>query len=429
MKKSKILFLSMLFLGLIFPNTSLPLVLYDDFSGTYINKDKWIYGEFVREIREITPGDRRLVLKFASPHPEVIQTYPCIDNATMRFSDPNSVNSIQTDVTILENTVTGSAETGARLWGMWYNDGTVGGGYSGDIYAEVRIRWTITGFKGWWYVGKFTGPDISSLTTIGEGYFNTTININTTYVLAISYDGNNQFTFKVGAEEIAGPADLPPRIGNANIAVKHLQLREQVDNATSSCRITASFDNVLKNGILYDDFSSLTIDKNKWTLYEFVREISEGKFRSKVRSSSASDSTIFNRLEFLYPSSINTIQAKVTPLIYQNNQGTNAVARIFGHYYNDGTQGGGLIGDVGAEVYIGWDGIDPIAGWEVWTYSEFDGKIQQILESGTFRKPVLLNNTYTLFLSWDGNQFTFKIDDEEDYYKPVTNTNALSNVT
>ena len=178
------------------------------------------------------------------------------------------------------------------------------------------------------------------------------------------------------------------------------------------------------NIVVSDDFSSPAINETIWRTYEFVREISNGKLRSKVRSSSAAADHIYSRLQFTDSSLINAIQAKVTPVTYQNDQNSDdMVARIAGRFYNDGTPGGGIIGDVGAQVRIGGTGINPTASWFVWRETDNDPyNAPETLATGTFENPVTLNNTYTLFLGWDGSKFTFKFDDEEANY-PTTSTN------
>jgi len=398
------------------PLLNFSMELYDDFSETYIDKTKWREGEWVREI---DPGSQKLLLKQASPSP--IED----DSNSLNFSDPNSVNSIQADVTILENNITNQASTRVRLAGRWYNDGTSGGGRTGDIHAEVSLRGGPTGLFARWAVSRFTNADGTTSTTLGQGNFTTPINLGATYTLYASYDTvANQFTFRVGTEEKTfGPGGLPTPVGYANNPQKTLQTRVQVDNSSSSGYVAVAFDNVYKNGSLYDNFSSPTIDPAKWNNYEFVREIDQGKLRSKVRSSSGSTSSNYSRLEFLDPSSTNLLQAKVMPLTYQNTQGADIIARMGGHYYNDGTPGGGHFGEIGAEVRIGGKGVDPVAEWNVWTYTDLEGVNHTNVASGTFTKPILLNNTYILFLGWDGSRFIFKFDDEVAHYTPVTNIN------
>ncbi len=417
MKKPKI-FLIVLSFVLFLPALSFSLVPYDDFSGTYIDRTKWRQGEMVREIDS---ANQRLLVKQASTRPSA---YPYWDANRLAFVDPNSVNSIQADVTIHQADISNQAETWARVSGTWYYDGTAGGGIIGSIVGEVFLRKDSTGLYAAWEVVRLTSADGSTGPVLGYGEFATPISAGTTYTLYVSYDpGVNQFTFKVGAEEKTfGPVGLPTRVGYANVPRKVIGTRVDVTNSVSSGYISATFDNIYKNGVLYDDFSPPTIDETKWIDYEYVKEISDGKLRSKVRSSTASTSGIYNRHEFLNPSSINVIQAKVTPTIYENAQGAVVSARIGGIFYNDGTPGGGFLGDVGAEVYIGGTGENPIVGWTVWTFSDSAGSNSVVITSGTFATPITLGNTYTLLLGWDGSQITFKIDNESASYTPVTST-------
>ena len=425
MKKNILVSLIGFFLSLILSTYAFSLTLYDDFSGTYIDKTKWRYAEWVREI---DPTNQRLLIKQASPSPIAINTYPYVDRNSLSFSDPNSVNSIQADITILQNDITNQADTRARIGGRCYNDGTSGGDYAGDIWASVDIRCTPTGLRGIWYVGRYTGPSSSSLTQIASGYFTTVINIGTPYRLYASYDSvTNHFLFKIGDEAVTfGPTGLPTRVGYANQPRKELQTRVQIDNSTSSGYISAAFDNVYVNDTLYDDFSSPVINPTKWITYEFVREISGGKLRSKTRSSSAYTSYVSNQLEFVDPLSINNFQTKVTLVGYQNPQGLYELADITGVFYNDGTPGGDHIGDVVGEVLIGGSGLSPVASWRVYKYIDTGGNTSQIIASDTFTTPITLGNTYTLFLGWNAGQFTFKIDSEEANYAPKTGINPAN---
>jgi len=406
------------------------LVLYDDFSGTYIDRAKWIHGEFVREIREIEQGEYKLSLKQASPNPVVVSSFPYWNNNNLNFSDPNSVDSIQADVAIIENNVTNLAYTRARLVGRWYNDGsgTPNTDMTGDIQAEVSLRGGPTGIFARWAVYRMTNPDGTTSTDLGWGDFTTPITLGTPYTLYISYDSVvNKFIFKIGTEEKTfGPSGLPTRVRGPNSPWKALNNRVQINDSSSFCYIAATFDNVYKNGSLCDDFSSSSIDEAKWRTYEFVREISAGKLRSKIRSSSTYTSFVNNELLFAYPKLINAIQAKVTLLDYQNPQGLFEVGDISGTFFNDGTPGEGQIGNVVGQVFIGGNGINPIAAWRVYKYTDVAGNVAENVASGVFTTPVVLRNTYTLFLAWDGNRFTFKFDTEEAQYAPVVSINPVN---
>jgi hypothetical protein len=410
------------------------LVLYDDFSGTYIDRGKWREGELTREI---DPVGHKLIYKNATPNPVTITSYPYTNVNSLSFSNPASINSIQADVAIVESAVVNSGQTRAWIAGRWYNDGTPGGGMTGDVWAEVALLKSQTGYFAWYGISKLTNADGSASVNITNyAHFATTITSGTTYTLFVGYDSvANQFTFQIGSEVVTvNPTNtpaLPAWAGDALMPWKGLSTRVQANNANSSSYISATFDNVYKNGALYDDFSSSTIDSTKWTAYEFVREISNGKLRSKIRSSSASTGGINNTLSPRFPRSINTIQAKATLLDYQNPHGLLALADISGAFYNDGTAGGGQIGDVVGHVYIGWvggAGVGPVAGYDVYKYTTTDGSAYDVLASGTFSTPVTPGpgNAYTLFLKWDGSKITLRFESEEVNYTPPLGTSINS---
>ena len=85
MRKKIFISLIGLFLSLILSAHAFSLTLYDDFSGTYIDRTKWIYGELIREIREIEQGNYKLILKQASPNPIVAASYPYYENNSLIF--------------------------------------------------------------------------------------------------------------------------------------------------------------------------------------------------------------------------------------------------------------------------------------------------------------------------------------------------------
>jgi len=396
------------------------LLPYDNFSGIYLDKAKWLEGE---RVIEIDAGSQKLRSAVASISPFGIAIYPHVDENRLNFVSPTYVNSFQAEVTILESSITNSASATARLEGVFYNDGTSGGGIIGDIFAMVAIgRETNGGLVGEVIIGRLTNAEGTAWNVFWYQTFSVSIAIGIPYTLYLAYDSAaNQFTFRVGGEEkIVGPNDIPARIAQAKAPSRGLTTVVYVENATSSGYVSATFDNVYRNGIPYDNFSVATIDPTRWTNYEFVREISGGRFRSKVRSSSASSSFI-NNFDFVNPCSMNGFQVNFTPVAYENlSSGTAwADAIIGGWFYHDGTPGGGLKGNVMAKVSIGGPGKRPIAFWLVYRFDDETGWNFTDLAYGEFTTPISLGTTYTLFLGWDGRQITFKLNDEGATYIPV----------
>jgi len=421
-KRYLIIFSLALFLvGLEIGSQAYTLLPYDNFSGIYIDKAKWREGE---SVIEIDAGSQKLRSAVASINPNGIPTYPHVDVNRLNFVTPTSVNSFQADVTILESSVTHSASATARLEGSFYNDGTFGAGIIGEIFAMVSMgRETNGGLVGEAIIGRLTNAEGTTWNILWYQTFSVSVVIGIPYTLFLAYDRTaNQFTFRVdGEEKIVGPDDIPARIAEAKTPSKGLTTVVYVENATSSGYVSATFDKVYKNGIPYDDFSATTIDPARWTNYEFVREISGGKLRSKVRSSSASLSSFINDFGFANPCSINGFQTKFTPVRYENlSSGTAWVdAIIAAQLYHDGTPGGGLTGDVVAKVSIGGPGESPIAFWLVYRLDDETGWNLTDLAYGQFATPISLGTPYTLFLGWDGRQITFKVNNEVATYIPT----------
>ena len=398
-----------------------PIVLpYDDFSGIYIDKAKWLEGESVLEIDAV---NQKLRSGVASSSPIGITVYPHVDVNRLNFVTPNSVSSFQADVTILDSSIANIASATARLEGVFYNDGTSGAGVIGDVFAMVGIgRETNGALVGEAIIGRLANAEGTTWNILWYQKFSQSVVIGIPHALYLAFDSAaNRFTFRMGGEEkIVGLPDIPARVTQARAPSRGLETVVYVENASSSGSVSATFDNVYKNGIRYDDFSATTIDPARWTNYESVREISGGKFRSKVRSSSASSSLI-NELNFVNPRYVDGIQARLTLAKYENlSSGTAwADAIMGGLFYHDGSPGGGLTGDVMAKVSMGGPGNSPIAFWLVYRFDDETGWNFTDLGYGQFTTPISLGTAYALSMGWDGKQFIFKLNDEVATYVPV----------
>jgi len=424
MKKKLFLSLIGIFVSLILSTYAFSLTLYDDFSGTYIDKTKWRQGEMVREIQE-----GKLVSKLTG--------YGAHISNNLNFRNPASITYIEADVTLED--IEGSYDPGppgrssfpgAQLTGRFYNDGT-GSPESlvGEVQAAVRIGFQSGPLKALWIVQKNLNANGSSQQMLGIGEFPISISLEQTYKLSILWEpALKRLTFSVGDTSLTWTSS--DTIYPSNSPWRALQTYVWIAYPDLGGRVSAIFDNVVAkdesgNIFMTDDFSSAVIDSTKWITYEFVREISEGKLRSEVRSSSASNSTNYNQLHVLNPSSMNVIQANVTPVAYENEEGRSIITRIGGIYFNDGTPGGGYRGDVWAQLFIGgYNGeANPVAGWAVGTYADVNANVAVLIQSGTFSKSISLGNSYNLLMGWTGTQFIFKIDEEVAHYTPVTSIN------
>jgi hypothetical protein len=190
-----------------------------------------------------------------------------------------------------------------------------------------------------------------------------------------------------------------------------------------SGKISATFDNVIAkdesgNVVVSDDFSFPVIDSDKWSDYEFVREVLDGQLWLDAVSV---NQDIENSLYLKNPDRVKDFQAKVTLLGFENPDEASNRAGLGGHFYNDtGNPGSGYMGDVWAEVTLGGRDTGPVAGWLVVRFDDQEGNASTILDTGTFPISIDTDETYNLFLGWDGSKFTFKCDESVGSYTPTT---------
>lgn len=393
--------------------------LYDDFSTEEIDQTRWKQGLLVREI---DPLSSKLSMKAETPSGVLMKEFPYSVQNELGLRDPDSVTSLQAEVTVLETRLEGSARTYAFLGGRFYN---VSAGshdtYLGDVYAEVSIRETGKGLEARWYIGKYRTAK-AKLWDMASRALPVTIEYGKPYTLSIEFDADaRRFTFKAGsAAATYGPLNVPRNPKGAVKAWKALGVTARAYRERERAFISATFDDVQVNGVPYEDFSSPRIDETKWVTYEYVREIKEGKFRCMARGSTGSTDTVNSYLSVKSPKSVEALQATVTLLGWEASGGASAFARLGGNFYNDGTEGKGFKGEIGATVTIGGSDLNPKGEWSVLRFNDKEGNIElaEVIASGEFSTPVALGDTYTLFLQWDGSRFTFILNDEEVEYVP-----------
>jgi hypothetical protein len=403
-------------LSLAIPQTMFGLVLYDDFSSLTINAGKWQEYEYAREIQS---GQLRLKLR------STVNTTGPVENGLL-FQNPSSINAVEAKVTPLSYINPQGAQRSIFIGGRFFNDGTGSPGtYTGDILAQVNI----VGGSGaspvaMWAVIRFTDPyDTSQYVVIDYGFFALTPALGTQYTLSTAWDGK-QFTFGISDGSTNEEATSVPglTVTPANMPEKFLYQRIS-NNAGREVTLEALFDDVKINGSpdVYDDFSGSTIDPTKWSTYEAVRDVDSGALRLKKRTSTEDTGPVSTiSLDFANPEFIKTMQAQVTPLVYSNPNGLDTKVNISGRYYNDGTNNG-YQGDVIAGVGIGGTGASPVASWTLRRHTDpTDSSLTELVDTGDFSTTITLGTPYTLFVSWDGAGFIFKVNDEVATYNPAT---------
>lgn len=409
-----ILGISLLFLSV--PQISFALVLYDDFSTTSINEDKWQQSEWAREIQG---GQLRIKLRSTINTTEVAQ-------GNLTFQNPASINSVEAKVTPQAfNNTSGARVTAAYIMGRFFNDGTGSPGqYTGDILAQIVIGGSGTSPVAFWSVYRYTHPtDPNQQVLIDDGNFSLPLILGTQYTLTMAWNGT-QFTFKISDGNTTQEQNFAPglTVTEARMPLKLFGSRIS-GNAGREATVEALFDDIKINGSpdVYEDFTGDTIDSAKWTYYDVVRDVDNGEIRLKRRTSTADTGVLSSiGLELTNPGLIKAMQAQVTPLTYNNPNGVDAKAGISGRYYNDGTLND-WVGDIIAGVGIGGTATNPVASWAITRHTDStDTNITEIVDTGDFSTPITLGTPYTLYISWDGASFVFKVNDETLNYTPTT---------
>lgn len=207
----------------------------------------------------------------------------------------NEVSQMQADVTLLElelgNINTQIANT--RLCGTFYNAvADVPDNELGDVFACIIIGDKGLGPEAWWAISESLADDFSSA-TVQLGTFGP-VELNTTYTLAMTWDGINTFgfTFDNGATVLV---DGPLKVGDPSISFRGIGTRQlfaiDYDNSTeftfsdameipddgSTATVVASVDNYVTELGLVDDFFAPTLQQQNWSQYSTSTERVNGK--------------------------------------------------------------------------------------------------------------------------------------------------------
>lgn len=376
--------------------------LYDDFSGNYIDSEKWNEGEFVREV---VAG--KLVSK--------VGNHPAANRArnNTAFQDPSTIKAVQCEITLVAtNLDTGTDPMSfARVDGRFYN--TLNSGTEkGDIWVGIFIGDRGSGLEAWWQVNESLDDEGNSWDEKSSGILNVPgLTYGNPYTVKIEYDGANGFIFTVAGDSnsYTGPA----RGGPEFTEYKALETWASSNGGSGIGYTFALFDNVYINnlGTVYDTFDTAPLDQTNWKHLEFVREIKDGKLRLTAHSGGEIEST---RLHFAELKSY--LEATVT---VKNdswiNSGASGQTRIAGDFYNDTyqpSQYNGYEGNVWAQVYIVYYDNDTLEA-KCWIERATDAywKDYQKLFGQQFTMQIVLERQYTLSLKFTGTKFIFTCRD------------------
>jgi len=396
------------------PNSTPTLPISDYFSANLIDRTMWKDLEFVRRINN-------------GALESALRAYGTWTNNNMSFVSPNTVNSIQTNVTVTD-VVNEGAWLRARVEGRFYKNPE-----GKDIHAQIGIRHTQSGgLVGYFGIIKChdeaCGPD-SQTTIVWEYPPLWTVSSGQTKTLSLSWDGGTQFTFNFGGNEITRNAAAYPGDATYNdfpqFPYKGFGTRvSHPDPPTSGGGfIRATFNNVLKNGASYalDEDADGLIDRALWYNLEFVRQVDNGVFESEFTRYGSNGS---NNMSLINSQPIMGLQADVKVVDIQSS-GARPQARLYGSFYNDGTgtsTPGDITGDVYGIVGVLEQGSGPQAFYAVSKCTAPNCNLPgeyDVLYSGIF-KNVALDETHRFSLSWNGSNITLGCDGDVISYNPTS---------
>jgi len=372
---------------------------YDDFSSSQIDAMRWTTLEFVREIR-----DRRLTSKVRSSGGFVTDFLP--------LRSPDGVTAIEAEVTVQDIAVPATGLSQARLFQKIYNDGTSATRGIGDIGAQISVARRF-GTAAFIRIGLFRCGDPPCTAAAAQTLFDAAIAgiepvLGQAVTLGIEWDGALVAFIVNGQRNVIDPR------GFASVALAMPTMPVvAIGTSTSGAesRVTAQFDDVRVNGVLYDDFVGPELDPARWAAFERVREIQNGRLVSRVREITFA---VTNDLQFANPAAVTAIRTNVALESFRAGRAGEFVgARIEGSFFNDG-RATGITGDRTGDVWAKI-GVYGTAGQEevrylVWACNDAPCFTRTFLTPFNSLGRVSSGTTTTLLLRWDGSEFTFQAD-------------------
>ncbi len=402
-------------------NTFAGMCLYDNFTGTYINSEKWTDLEFVRTVE-----DGGFVSKIRSSDDSAGKV-----RNKANTSNFNTCTSLQADIKAVDINLDSTNESWGEVYlqGAFYNtDFAAPSDATGDIAAIIIIGDWGDGLKAQWYIIKFLDGTWTNSTILERGVLVSpgNLSLKAFYTTKITYNGDTEFKYSIdGFPEVT--ANGPAKKGEAFLCYKQFQTAAYCEVPSSAVFVSAIFDNFYVNGALYDDFSGTKIDPEKWNRdsLDAVREIRNEKLQMDVQGYNQ-----FSKIdESLKNSTASCIKAK-TSVGSATALSAGAEARTFvgGTFYND-TYGPGNYNQLEGEVYVvsalSVDENEQLqAVARALRSSDASGSNWvEIFPTHTFSMLVLFDTGYNLSVELNGSELIFKCDDETFRFDITTSVN------
>lgn len=386
----------------------------EDFEDTTLIPPLTPFPTWIREVRS-----GKLVIETQG------NSYP--DFNDLCLADANTITAFSAAVTVLHHQSTGYSV--ARLSGSFYNDGFYSG-ITGDLTSDILATLEMNDNIGVHWV-IFRCPDNGCLVPdLLEAGGLADVKIGETHTLSISWDGGTIFTFDVDglySQSVDAGSLGMPNVAPANRAFRCIGTMNYLAT-TEQGYIAADFDEVIVNGLTYDNFDASTeIDVNKWLCGEFVQELVPGQFRLRSRGKVNATDKAYNTGYVHLGDNLSAVQVDVRlDQITTANADTGQVSAglaagydtINGERFVYGIRLSGVNNNTSSIYYAGL--CMPAMDCEMFTWdpSVTDSDNNAIVLS------VELGRFYTLRLENDGSTITFKVED----FPPVlvTPQNAIA---
>ncbi|MBI9085331.1 MAG: hypothetical protein JEZ11_17180, partial [Desulfobacterales bacterium] len=405
-------------------------VLYDDFEAPKIDAGKW---SVLEQVQEVVAG---VLVSKARGVDQIGETL-------VPFSDPAAVQSIRTDMRVVETAIagfTGDATVKAGILGYFLKADATGADPIGDVQVQFGLLEDAEGFRPGWLV-KRTDDLENNKSLIAQGWFTNAgppvFSKGSFYTLELIYDGDKTFTFNLYDPAVPGTPmatdsyTVPCTTVNAvSTPFKGIGTAADIDNGDAGDGyIHAEFDNVYINGgaTVYDDFSTEPLDPSKWAVnmpgayLEIAREIIDHGDNSALRLKAHSAGV--NATTWMPVGRASNYIAADLAVHGQSDQGR---AELGGFFYNttygpgspDGDHNG-HVGDVWARAYIDDTDGQLTAGYYAIVFLDAAAIQYMPIMGGSFNMPILPDQQYRFSLAFTGSQLVFTCTDLSNGQKEV----------
>ena len=420
-KNFVVLLLGAALLGGLFCDSASARMLYDDFSGTYVDDQKWMnqWTDLTEIVREVSGG--QLIAKVGN------NTKTLIARNSASLADSTTILSIQCDIAV-EQTQLDSGDGAlsfARVNGFFYN--TQGsGGATGDVWAGVYIGDRGNGLEAWWDVSEALDDNQSTWDELDAGTLAVpNLSYGEAYTVKLTYDGSTGFTFSVAGVSATVNGNSP-RLRDPVTAFKGLTVGAYgYSGATGDGYISAAFDNVYTNdeSTAYDTFDA-ALDNSLWSSTETVLELADGRLRMNKQGYDQT-SQVTARMSDGDASYVEaTVRIDSDSVMPAGGWG---FIRIQGYFYNERRgPGSGLDhnryeGDVFADVRLRWfdDGSLGAQAY-IGRSDNADESEWSDIAIYNFSTPIDFDTDYRLSIEYRNNQLVFGCNDETYSYPIAT---------